>query len=100
MRLESTPKPKAKGGKGDTPDRERSKGVAPDGGKANAGKGKPKSNSPCFAFQTGTCVRGKECGYAHVKDTGAPQGNGGGQGTPSKTQCTFFLQGDCMYGEE
>jgi hypothetical protein len=45
-------------------------------------------------------VRGKECGYAHVKDASAPRENGGGKGATSNTQCKFFLQGNCRYGKE
>ncbi len=40
-------------------------------GKPISGKGEPKGKSACFAYQTGTCARGRDCGYAHIKDNGA-----------------------------
>ncbi len=62
------PTPKGTG-KGDKSKSERPESAPPRRRATGAGKGKPKSKSACFAFQTGTCTRGKDCGYAHAKET-------------------------------
>ena len=75
------PKGKGKGTKGLKGPRPKSparpKGDKPKGDgrgrSASAGRGNGEQiKQPCYAFQKGTCVRGKDCGYSHakVKDRG------------------------------
>jgi hypothetical protein len=61
-----------KGPKGSRPKRPaRPKGDKPKGNErgrsATPGRGKGDQKQPCYAFQKGTCVRGKDCGYSHAK---------------------------------
>jgi hypothetical protein len=61
-------------GKGDQPEGERPERATPGGGNACGGKGTPKGKYACFASQTSTCTRGKDCGHAHIQEHSASEG--------------------------
>ena len=62
----------------------------------NTGDSKPV----CFAYQKGTCTKGKECSYAHTKDRGRSPTPKPGKGGKSPKLCTFFAAGTCKFGTE
>ena len=90
---------KGKKAKGDSRGRSQSQGRP-------EGKGKTPVKNVCFAFQKGTCTKGKDCQYAHVKEakgtdrgrsaTPKPKGKGGN----NKKVCAFFLAGTCKFGND
>ena len=61
----------------------------------------------CFGFQTGSCKAvGGKCpnGYVHQlakkKRAPTPPAKGRGKGDTSKTPCSFFAKGACIWGDE
>ncbi len=77
----------------------RPKGDKPKGGErgrsATPGRGKGDQKQPCYAFQKGTCVRGKDCGYSHAKPKANDRGRSASPKPGGKSQklCTFFASG-------
>ena len=80
------------------PNGDKSKG-GERGRSATPGRGKgEQTKQPCYAFQKGACVKGKDCGYSHakVKDRGrsaTPKPGGKGQKV-----CAFHASGNCKFG--
>ena len=52
----------------------------------------------CFADQTGTCTRGKECAVAHTREGGSQRVAAKAALGP-KSPCRFFALGTCKLGD-
>jgi hypothetical protein len=56
---------------------------------------------PCFAFQKGTCDKGKKCTFSHAKASSeTPAGAGAKTYDTSKIPCRFHLKGTCEKGAQ
>ena len=84
----------------------RPKGDKPKGSErgrsATPGRGKGDQKQPCYAFQKGTCVRGKDCGYSHAKPRANERVRSATPKPGEKSQkvCAFHAGGNCKFGDK
>ena len=65
---------------------------------ANKAKADILKAKPCFAFQKGTCDKGKKCTFSHAKAASGTFADAGARTGPydtSKIPCRFHLKGTC-----
>ncbi len=82
----------------------RPKGDKPKGNErgrsATPGRRKGDQKQPCYAFQKGTCVRGKDCGYSHAKVEDRGRSATPKPGGKAKKVCAFHASGNCKFGDK